>query len=81
MLQPEVGADAVGEPVGPGGAVGVGPAQPGEPERGALDGDGGVLGGHPDDGLADLGGQRPRLVDGGRVERQLPTHFGVPAEA
>ena len=32
MLEPEVGADAVGEPVGPGRAVGVGTAEPGEPE-------------------------------------------------
>ena len=43
VLEADVGADGVGEPVDPRGAVGVGAGQPGQPQRGALDRDGRVL--------------------------------------
>ena len=64
----QVGPHDVGEAVDPGRALGVGAREPGEPERGSLDGDGRVLLGQPHDRPAGLAGQGARLPDGGRVE-------------
>ena len=64
----QVGPHDVGEAVDPGRALGVGAREPGEAERGALDGHGRVLLRQPHDRAAGLAGQGACLADGGRVE-------------
>ena len=69
VLEADVGAHRVGQPVHPGGAVGVGAGQAGQAQGGALHRDGGVLLGHRDDRAADLAGERcgaRRTVAGSR---------------
>ena len=68
VLEPDVGAHAVDEPVHPGGALGVGTVETGEPQRRALDRHRGVLPGDLDDRPPDLARQRPGLPHGRRVE-------------
>ncbi len=57
VLEADVGADHVEQPVDPRRAVGVGTGEAGQPQRGPLDGDGGVLLGEPDDRAPDLAGE------------------------
>ena len=80
MLEPDVGADDVGEPVDPRGAVGVGAAEPGQAQGGALDGDGGVALGEVDDRLADLAGQRAGTAYVGAVDAELAARGGGPCQ-
>ena len=72
VLEPHVCADDVDEPVDPGGAVAVGSFETGQPQRGALDGDGGVLLGESDDGPAHRAGQGPGLAHGHGSRSSLP---------
>ena len=76
VLEPDVGADGVDQPVGPRRALGVGAGQPGQPQRGALDRHGGVLLGELDDGLAHLARELAGLLDGPLVELELADGLG-----
>ena len=71
VLQADVGAYGVGEPVHPRGAVGIGAGETREPKRRPLDRDGGVGLGELHDRPADLAGEAARLANGGRVEVEL----------
>ena len=68
VLEADVGADAVDEPVDPRRALGVGSLETGQPQRRSLDRHGRVLLGDLDDRPPDLAGQRPGLAHGDRVE-------------
>ena len=70
MLEPDVGAYDVGEPVDPRRAVRVGAAEPGEAEGGALDAHRGVALGEVDDRLADLACERARAAYVGAVDAE-----------
>ena len=70
VLEADVGAHGVGEAVDPRRAVGVGAAEPGQAQGGALDGDGGVLGREVDDRLADLAGERAGPAYVGTVQSE-----------
>ena len=71
VLEPDVGADRVDEPVDPRDAVGVGAADTGQPQHGPLDRHGGVGAGQRDDGPPRLPGEGARLAHDRRVEREL----------
>ena len=77
VLEAHVGADDVDQSVDPGRALGVGALQSGEPERGPLDGHGGVPLGHGDDRPARLAGQAAGLANGPRVEVETPGHPSI----
>ena len=75
VLQTDVGAYGVGEPVDPRCAVGVGAGETREPQRRPLDRDGGVGLGELHDRPADLAGEAAGLADGGRIEVELLRRF------
>ena len=68
VLEAGVGADDVGQPVDPRGAVGVGATESRQPQGGALDGHGRVAGGEVDDRLADLARERAGTAYVGAVD-------------
>ena len=75
VLETDIGPDGVGEPVHPRRAVRVGPGEPGQAQRGALDRDRRVLLGELHDRPADLAREAARLADGDRVEVELLGEF------
>ena len=71
VLEADVGAYDVGEPVDPRRPVGVGAAESGEAQRGPLDAHGGVALGEVDDRLADLARERACAAYVGAVDAEL----------
>jgi hypothetical protein len=70
VLEPDVVAHRVGEPVDPRDPVRVGAGEPGQPQHRSLDGGGGVGAGHGHDGPAGLAGQDPGPAHGRGVQIQ-----------
>jgi len=79
VVEADVGAHGVGEPVHPRDAFGVGAGQPGEPQYRPLDRHRGVLTGEVDDRLAGLAREAARLPDGDRIEVELLRHHNPSA--